>query len=88
VLRQSIYRLMKHPRWYQRRMTVDNSMSITPLSANKSPGMRFRRKSIVGGKLPTLRPPLRYNQHSKDNFYYYEPHYKVLPENGNRTLNS
>src|SRR5271168_3332940 len=53
--RRDISRIEKWSRKCQRRMTLNNSMSITPLPPGQAKGVRFEHGSVLGGKIPAAR---------------------------------
>jgi hypothetical protein len=51
-VRREISRIEKWSRWRQRRMTLNNSMSITPLSPAQMAWVGFKHGSVLDGKIP------------------------------------
>src|ERR1700689_3714487 len=49
-VRRDISRIEKWSRKCQRRMTLNNSMSITPSPPGRAKGVRFEHGSVLGGK--------------------------------------
>src|SRR3974377_2030852 len=83
-VRRAISRIEKCCRYRQRRMTLNNSMSITPRSPAMPEGERFEHGSVLGGKTRAARVSSQWKSTINDledffhcfrsEFSYFSPH--------------